>query len=142
MAKVPTHIRIHRPNYNEKDNPSGLMAATNTSSMLLPEHWKLVLKASRQQDQDITDVTGDHSWHKIRVHGVDLTRYRKDRGIELLQEEILHGTNNVQLACTPLWLPSPPVMTGVGANREKPLGSVKITVTNQEEKDQIIKYGI
>lgn len=58
-AKVPTHIRIHRLNYNEKDNLSGLIVPTSTCSMLRPQNRELVLIVVRQIHQDITNVTGD-----------------------------------------------------------------------------------
>lgn len=44
VAKVPTHICIHKRNCNEKGNLSGLMAPASTSSLLLPQHRELVLK--------------------------------------------------------------------------------------------------
>lgn len=58
-ATVPTHISITQLNYNEKGNLSGLMAPATTTSMLLPQHRELVLKAVRQLEQDVTDVTED-----------------------------------------------------------------------------------
>lgn len=49
-AKVPTHITILRRNYNEKSNLSCLMAHAGTSSMLLPQHQKLVMKVATKFD--------------------------------------------------------------------------------------------
>lgn len=49
------------------------MASPSTGSMTLPHHRELVLKVVRQIDQDITDVTGDLRWNKIRVHTVKLS---------------------------------------------------------------------
>lgn len=54
---VSTHIRIHRLNYNEKENLSGLMAPVRASSMLLLQHRELEPRAAKQLDQDITDAT-------------------------------------------------------------------------------------
>lgn len=59
VAKLSGYIRIHRLNYTQKDNLSFLMAPASTSRMLLPHHWELVLNATRQIDQNITDATGD-----------------------------------------------------------------------------------
>lgn len=62
--------------------------------------------------------------------------------MDLIQEEILHGGDNIQLAWTPQWLLSPTTMVEVRANREKRTASVKLTHRSQEDKDQIIKYCI
>lgn len=59
VAKVITHIRIHRLNYNGSGKLGGIMASASIRSMLLQQHRELVLKAARQLDQDITDTTGD-----------------------------------------------------------------------------------
>lgn len=60
------------------------MAPASTSSMLLPQHQGLILKAVRQLDQDITNVTGEQRWYKVIVHGVDLGRYHHKRGMKLI----------------------------------------------------------
>lgn len=73
-AKVSTHIRVHRLNYNEKGNLSILMAPASFNSMLLLQHRELVLIVVRQIDQYITDVTQDRRLHKIRVYGLELIR--------------------------------------------------------------------
>lgn len=58
-ANVPTHIHIHQLTYNEKGNLGSLMAPARTSRIMLPQHWELVLKAARELDPDIIDVTED-----------------------------------------------------------------------------------
>lgn len=58
-AKVQTQILIPQLNYNKMGNLSSLMARTGTSSMLLPKHWELVLKATRHLVQHIIDIKGD-----------------------------------------------------------------------------------
>lgn len=81
-AKVSSNIRIQWLNYNEKDNLSGLMTSTSTSIMLLPKHRELILKAARQLDQDITKAMRDQRWQKIRVHGVELSRYSQEEAMD------------------------------------------------------------
>lgn len=58
-AKTPFHMHLYRLNYNKKGILSGLMTLTNTSSMLLPQHWELAIKAVRQVEQDIINTKGD-----------------------------------------------------------------------------------
>lgn len=62
--------------------------------------------------------------------------------MELVQEEIVHSDDNIHLAWTPGSLLSPAVMTKVRAKREKWPVSMKITITSEKEKDQIIRDGI
>lgn len=118
------------------------MAPASTSSKLLPQHRELVLRVATQLDQDITDAIEDYRWHKINIHRVELSKYRQEGSMELLQNEILHGSDNIQLALTPRLLLSPAAMTEVLARGEKWTVSVKVMVTSQKEKDQIIKHGI
>lgn len=96
-AMVSTHIRVPQPNYNKKGKLSGLMTPASTCSMLLPQHQKLVLKTARQLDQNLTDTTRDLRCHRIKVHGVDLSQYGQEGEMELIQDEILHGSYNIQL---------------------------------------------
>lgn len=70
------------------------MASKRTSRMLLLHHLKLVLKVARQLDLDIIDTTGYQRWYRIRVHGVELSRYGQEAGMRLLPDGILHGGDN------------------------------------------------
>lgn len=141
-TKITTHIRINQLNYHEKRNLSGLMAAASTSSMQLPLHRELMLKTVRQLDRDIINATEDQSRHKIRVNVVDISRYRQERGMELLQEEILYGGDNTHLVWTPRLQLCPAALAEVRAKGEKLAASIRITVTSKEENHLIIKYSI
>lgn len=62
--------------------------------------------------------------------------------MKLIQDEILHGCNNMQLAWIPRGLLSTEVMIEVRAKGEKWTASFRITVTSSKENDRLIKHGI
>lgn len=106
--------------------------------MLLSQHQELILNAARQIHQDITDATGHQKWHRIRVHGVDIDRYRHKGGKELLQDEIFYGGDSIKLAWTLQWLLSPAAIAEVFEKAEKRTAIVKLTLPSKEEKNRII----
>lgn len=129
-AKVTSHLRIYLLNYNEKGNLSGIIALMSTSSMLLPQHQELALKAASHVDQNIIDAKRDQIWHKFRAHVVDLERYEHEGSLELMQEEIRHGSKNIELAWTPRWLLSAATMAKKIEKGEKSTACVKFTITS------------
>lgn len=62
--------------------------------------------------------------------------------MKLIQAEIKAGTSNVKLVCTPRWLLSPTAMVTTIVDLEKRSISIKIRVTNIEDRDSILKKGI
>lgn len=118
------------------------MVPASSCSMLLPQHLELVMKVTRQIDQNIIDVTGDLRWHRIRVHGVDIDRYRHEGYMELLQHEIFLGGDSIQLAWTLQYLRSPAAMAEVIKKSEKRTAIAKLNLTSQEENDRIMRHDI
>lgn len=73
---------------------------------------------------------------------MDLSRYGHKGGMELIQDEIFHGGENIQLAWTSRWVWSPAAMTEVIEKVEKQIASIKLTPIKKEANDQIIRHGI
>lgn len=62
--------------------------------------------------------------------------------MKFIQDEILHGGDNIQLTWTPHRLISLTAMVEVLVYRERWTACVKLTLTNKEQKDQLITYNI
>lgn len=129
ITNVPAHIWIYRQLYNEKGKLSALMETVATRSIVLPLHSELLLRVERKYDPKSIDITGDQRWHGLPVHWVAHERYRQQlNGMEMIQEEIEGGQNNVQLAWTLTWLSSSTGMECIRADKEKQNASTKVMV--------------
>lgn len=138
--KVPSHVRLQRLAYNEKEKRCRLMGVAVTSRMILPALKEDTLMTGRRIDSAIINITGNQKCHRLRMHCVDLERDRRQTEvIELLQVEIEAGTDNIKLSWTPRLLHSPVTMETLLANPEKKTVSFMIIVTSVEDRDGIIK---
>lgn len=74
---------------------------------------------------------------------MNINRYgQQPKGMEKIQAEIKAGPDNITLAWIPRWLLSPTSIREILADEDKHNASVKITVTNAEDKDRLLKNSL
>jgi hypothetical protein len=88
LAGAPGHIRIERVQKSLKGTFTAAAAAGATASMVI-KFKEVILKAIRKHDTGIVDLQTNEDWSRVKIHGIELSRYGKSPdGLRTLRQEI------------------------------------------------------
>lgn len=102
QAEFPGFFRAIDAGYSSTGAVTVLLEKGALGSMLVPDHWDLVVAAARQADSAIISAELPEQWYRVKVHGVPTRRYLSC-GLGLAREEIELGTR-IRLKRDPTWL--------------------------------------
>jgi hypothetical protein len=88
LAGAPGHIRIERVQKSIKGTITAAAARGATAGMVI-KFKETILKAIRKHDAGIIDLQTNEDWSRVKVHGIELSRYGKSPdGLQMLRQEI------------------------------------------------------
>jgi len=88
LARVPGHIRIERLQKSKKGTVTAAAARGTIAGMVI-KFKETILKAIRKYDPGIVDLRTNEDWSRVKVHGIELSRYGKSpAGLRILRQEI------------------------------------------------------
>ena len=122
-------IRKARNEAKSKNNNIVLTTTKDTGSDYLLEHkakWTHLLPS--------TSISKDESWAKVVVHGIPLSVFNNEQGMDLMKEEIstFNQTLNLNVKGTPYWL------TSKDRRQTQNAGSVVVAFATEAEANRAI----
>ncbi|POS87913.1 hypothetical protein EPUL_000244 [Erysiphe pulchra] len=140
--KAPAHLRLTRLKYNERGNLTGLTTAQTTAEAMIVRFKESILKVVLRFDPEITEITANQQWIRLKAHGVELSRYYNDNGLSKIRDEIAAGPSALQLPFTPRWVSGHERMDFMAKNGLKTHSSIGFTVRTATEADRVMKQGL
>lgn len=91
-ANFPAYIRFSKVGYSQLDTISGLLTEKSHAEDLLRDYSTILIQAAKSMDERVIKVEKLERWHRLKVHGMHLIQYLKERKMELLCREIKLST--------------------------------------------------
>ncbi|TGZ83507.1 hypothetical protein EX30DRAFT_346291 [Ascodesmis nigricans] len=97
-ANAPAHIRIQKVEANKKGTVSACTGPKATGIIAL-NFKEALLKAARGVDNNIEQMKTNETWHKLKLHAVNLNRYyHSDNGEEVRERGRSHLKEDIENA--------------------------------------------